>query len=199
MTHGAVMVVYGEQAGQSERRSAEALAHICPELSVYIHRRRAGQPTDTAESRYAKVTMLDWTPFDHTAYLDADTQVCQPIDAGFQMLADGWDMAITPSHNQGEHEWLWHCGAEDQEHTRLALRYQALQLQAGVFFVAKNERTEALWRAWRDEWAAYGNQDQAALLRALQRVPVKTWLLGRPWNGGAIVGHHWGAIRRELQ
>jgi len=198
MTRGVVMVVYGEQAEQSERRACEALIHVCGGLPVHVHRERTGQLTDMAESRYAKVTMLDWTPFDHTVYLDADTQVYQSLDTGFQMLDDGWDMAITPSGNQGRYEWLWHCGGADQEFTRLALRYQALQLQAGIFFVAKNERTEALWRAWEFEWEVYRNQDQGALLRALSKQPVKLWLLGRPWNGGAIVGHHFGAIRRAM-
>jgi len=198
MTCGAVMVAYGEQTAISERRASEALDHICPDLPVHVHRERTGQLTDMAESRYAKVTMLDWTPFDHTAYLDADTQVYQPIDAGFQMLRDGWDMAITVDQNQTEHEWLWHCGGADREFTLLALRYQALQLQAGIFFIAKNERTEALWRAWKFEWEVYRNQDQGALLRALSRHPIKIWLLGRPWNSGAIIGHHFGAIRRAI-
>ena len=197
MTRGVVMVAYGEQVDISERRASEALTHICPDLPVHVHRRRTGQANDSAESRYAKVTLLDWTPFEHTAYLDADTQVIQPIDAGFKMLTDGWDLVITHDTNQSEHNWLWHCGDADKEFTILSLRYQALQLQAGVFFVAKNERTAALWDAWRDEWQVYGNQDQGALLRALQRVSVRLWLLGRPWNGGAVIGHHFGAIRRN--
>ena len=197
MTHGVVLVAYGEQVGISERRAREALVHICPDLPVHIRRDRTGQSNDSAESRYAKVTLLDWTPFDYTAYLDADTQVIQPIDAGFQMLEDGWDMVITVDQNQSEHNWLWHCGEEDKAYTLTRLGYQALQLQAGVFFVAKNERTEALWRMWALEWAVYGNQDQGALLRALQQVSVKVWLLGRPWNGGAVISHHFGAIRRD--
>jgi hypothetical protein len=197
MTRGVVMVAYGEQVAASERRACEALAHICPDLPVHIHRERTGQATDSAESRFAKVTMLDWSPFDHTAYLDADTQIYQPLDAGFQPLDDGWDLAVAPSQNQDEYQWLWHCGEPDREATQLALRYQALQLQAGVFFVAKNERTVALWETWRAEWVKFGDQDQGALLRALHRYPVKVWLLGRPFNGGAVVGHHFGAIRRQ--
>lgn len=197
MTRGVVMVVYGEQAEQSERRACEALEHICPDLPVHIERQRRGWATDTAESRYAKVTLFNWSPFDHTVYLDADTQVYQSIDVGFQMLADGWDIVISPSQNQDEYEWLWHCGKVDKAETLKALGFQALQLQAGVFFMAKNERTEALFEAWRTEYSMYGFQDQGALLRALYQHPLKIWLLGRPWNGGAVIGHHFGAIRRQ--
>jgi hypothetical protein len=197
MKRGVVMVVYGEQAEQSARRACEALESVCPDLPVQIERRRGGWVTDTAESRYAKVTLFKWSPFDHTVYLDADTQVYQPIDAGFQMLADGWDIVIVPSQNQDEHGWLWHCGEVDKAETLKALDYQALQLQAGVFFVAKNTRTETLFEAWRDEYPLYSFQDQGALLRALYQHPVKVWLLGRPWNGGAVIGHHFGAIRRN--
>lgn len=196
MTCGAVLIIYGDAAETSALRAHVALSDVCPDLPVHVHRERAGLGTDSAESRYAKVTLLDWTPFDYTVYLDADTQVYQSIDAGFEMVRDGWDIAIAPSQNQSEHEWLWHCGELDRGHTRGALGYQALQLQAGVFFVAKNTRTHALWRAWRAEWEMYGNQDQGALLRALQRAPVRMWLLGRAWNGGAVIGHHFGAIRR---
>lgn len=147
------------------------------------------------QSRYAKVTLLDWTPFDYSCYLDADTQVYGDLQVGFDILADGWDMVITPSENQGD-GWLWHIPDSERQKTKWELGEQFTQLQAGVFFVAKNARTRALWVAWRAEWLRYEGQDQGALLRAFYQYPVKVWLLGRPWNGGAVIGHHFGSIRR---
>ena len=196
MTRGVVMVVYGEQAEISLNRAMTGLTDICPGLPVTIYRERANGHTDMQCSRLAKVTMLDWTPYTYTAYLDADCQVYQPIDTGFQALGDGYDLAIAPSQNQAEHDWLWHCGAEDKALTLAVLGFQALQLQAGVMFVAKTERTAALWACWRAEWERQHDQDQGALLRALYQCPVKVWLLGHPYRGGAVIGHHWGAIRR---
>lgn len=196
MTHGVVMVVYGDKAETAAHRATTALGEVCPEIPVHVHRERAVYPDDATESRWAKATLLDWTPFDHTAYMDADTQVYQDIGAGFQMLEDGYELVITPSQNQTVHDWLWHCGAEDKEFTRSALGFQALQLQAGVFFVRKTERTRRLWGTWKAEWMRHENQDQGAFLRALYQNPVKLWLLSREWNGGSVVGHHWGVIRR---
>ena len=61
--------------------------------------------------------------------------------------------------------------------------------------VAKNERTANLFDAWKREWMRYSGEDQAAFVRALYSAPVKIWLLGHPWNGGAAIGHNWGAMR----
>lgn len=191
------MVVYGEAAEVSVRRALDALDSICPELPVTVYRERTDGYTDTQCSRWAKVTMQDWTPYDVTAYLDADTQVYQPIDAGFAAIEDGWDVALTPSQNQGE-QMLWHVAEPERSETIASLPFNTLQLQAGVMFFARNARTRALWARWRVEWERYKGQDQGALLRALYACPVKVWLLGREWNGGSMIGHHWGAVRRGL-
>lgn len=195
MDCGAVLVVYGEQAETSARRALEALAAVCPSLPVTVHRERADGLTDSQCSRWAKVTLLDWTPYRYSAYLDADTQVYEDIRAGFDVLRDGWDLALAPSQHQGQQS-LWHVAEPERRETLAALPIDSLQLQAGVMFVARNERTAALWAAWHEEWRRWQGQDQAALLRALHRTPVKIWMLGQPYNGGAVVAHHWGAIRR---
>jgi hypothetical protein len=191
------MVVYGEAAEVSVRRALDALDSICPELPITVYRERANGYTDTQCSRWAKVTLLDWTPYDVTAYLDADTQVYQPIEAGFHAIEDGWDIALTPSQNQGE-QVLWHVAEPERSATLAGLPLDVLQLQAGVMFFARNARTRALWARWRIEWERYKGQDQGALLRALHACPVKVWLLGQPFNNGAVIGHHFGTIRRGL-
>lgn len=190
------MVVYGQKAETAAQIARDALRRVSATLPVCIHRERSGQATDTAESRYAKVTLLDWTPFDQTAYFDADTMAySSDCMIGFEMLADGFDLVIVPSNSQGDDNCLWHVGKPDRAYTLDMLRYTPLQLQAGVFYVAKNARTHALFAAWAREWSRFGNQDQGALLRALAQVPVKIWLLGRPFNGGAVIGHRFGAVR----
>lgn len=194
---GVVMVVYGDAAEIALNRAALALSEVCPALPVTVHRERVPGYTDMQQSRHAKVTMLDWSPYQYTAYLDADTQVYQDISAGFEALENGFDLAITPSQNQGE-RMLWHCGERDKAETLTAVGAESLQLQAGVMFVARNARTRALFDGWRAEWEKYRDQDQGALLRALYQCPVKVWLLGQPWNGGAVCAHHWGSIRRGV-
>lgn len=144
-------------------------------------------------ARRAKLAMCTYSPWDQFLYLDADTRVHGDISAGFDILADGWDMAITASDHQ-EQEWLWHVG--DNERAETEERHGRLvQLQGGMMFVAKNDRTRLLFEAWQYEWSRYQGEDQAALLRALQIAPVKLWLLGRDYNGGALVEHRFGRAR----
>jgi len=194
-TRGAVIVAYGERAKAAAGVCMDALKVVCPDLPVTVYCTPAGDLSDEQESRRAKATMLRWSPYRQTAYLDADTVPVSDISAGFAMLDDGADLVITPSDNQGD-TWLWHVGEDERAETRAALGFQALQLQAGVLFVKRNRRTRLLWAAWEQEWNEHQGQDQAALLRALYQCPVKVWLLGKPWNGGAVIGHRWGAIRR---
>ena len=150
---------------------------------------------DLQRSRWAKVTLDLWSPFDYTLYLDADTRVRGNLAAGFQMLEDGWDMAIAPSGRQ-EIGLLGHVQQGEREATLDELvNPLPLQLQAGMIFFRKNGATARLFRAWRREWLRWQEQDQAALLRALCREPARLWLLGRDWNEGALVEHLFGRAR----
>lgn len=149
-------------------------------------------------ARRAKVNLTNLVPpsWDAFLYLDADTRVRGDLSAGFEILADGWDMAITYSENQ-ERDWLWHIPDEErrtmEEH---GLRLMGPVLQGGMWFVARNERTDALFAAWAAEWEHYQREDQGALLRALRQAPVRVWLLGRAWNGGELVEHLFGRARQ---
>jgi histidinol-phosphate/aromatic aminotransferase/cobyric acid decarboxylase-like protein len=67
-----------------------------------------------------------------------------------------------------------------------------LQLQAGVFFFHKSPAVLELFTAWREQWERFEDQDQAALLRALDKTPVKVWILSYLFNGGELVQHLFG-------
>jgi hypothetical protein len=205
LIRGVVYVAYGDPARREATASIQSLlkrndlpvtvlsdAPLLNTTHVYA-------PDEDHGARWAKLNLNILSPYEHTLYLDADTRVYGDLSAGFDILADGWDLAITPSVNQIDtRDWLWHCDAGDRAETVQAWGFFPLTLQGGVFYVARNERTNALFAEWRAEWRRYRNQDQGALLRALQRVPVKIWLLGRPWNGkkGGIIEHLFGAARR---
>ena len=152
--------------------------------------------SDKQRSRLAKVRLFSWTPYKDTLYLDADTRVQGDISAGFDILDDGWDMAMTPSANQpGDGFWLWHVGDEEREETRRYYDTEPIQLQGGMFFVRRNDWTRTLCDAWTDEWRRWGDEDQGALLRAMKACPVRLWMLGRDWNGGELVNHLFGRTR----
>jgi hypothetical protein len=164
----------------------------------YVHFPQPPDYTNVQKSRWAKVNLDNWSPFDHALYLDADTRVRGDISLGFRVLDDGFDLVICPSIQQGN-DSLHHVGADDKERTLSAIGYDdALQLQAGVFWFRKSDAMHALFQAWREEWLKFEEQDQGALMRALHKRPVKMWVLSNVWNGGAVIDHRHGrAVTRK--
>jgi hypothetical protein len=144
-------------------------------------------------ARRAKLNVDKLSPWDRFLYLDADTRIGSDLSAGFDILADGWDLVITASDNQ-ESRLLWHVPEQDKELTLLE-NPRPLQLQGGVFYVAKGGNMRAFFEAWREEWQKFGQADQGALIRALHRAPVRVWIMGRPYNGGEVVQHRFGAAK----
>jgi hypothetical protein len=200
---GVSYVAYGSAAVAAARCSIKSLRQFhswpvavvtnAPETFRDCIAIRYGEPG--AGARRAKLNLDNLLPAEWQSflYLDADTIVHGDLGAGFDVLADGWDLAITASEHQ-EIGWLWHAGEAERALT-LEECGRALQLQGGVWYAARNERTAALFAAWRAEWERFGAIDQGALLRALERTPVKLWLLGHDYNGGELVEHLFGKAR----
>jgi len=198
---GILYIAYGKDACREVASSIQSLRDWHRDLPVAV----IGEAIEGAQhipfarrdriGRWAKVNLDLLSRWGQTLYLDADTRIRQPITAGFQMLADGWDLVMTPSRNQGT-DWLWHVGEEERRETILSVGIRAVQLQAGMMFFRQCEAVKHMFAGWRAEWERYQGQDQGALLRAIYQAPLKVWLLGRPWNGGAIVEHRFGAIGR---
>lgn len=200
MERGIVYVAYGANAriqasmSMATLRRYTALPIACVSDNPLPAARHVYHPDADPGGRLAKLSLDTLSPYEHTLYLDADTRVKGDIGIGFEVLADGWDVAIVPSTRQGG-DVLGNCTEEDRALTRETLD-EPLGLQAGVMFFRKVPRVVALFAAWREEWARFRTMDQAALLRALWRVPVHIWLLGRAFNGGALLEHHFGRARR---
>jgi hypothetical protein len=140
-------------------------------------------------ARWAKLHLDALSPFKLSLYMDADTAALADISALFGMLGDGWELVIAPSARQGA-DVLGHLPRADRVLTLEQLGGLPLNLQAGVFGFRQCGAIRRLFAAWREEWRRFEDQDQGALLRALGRVPVRVWLLGRAWNGGEVVGHY---------
>jgi len=186
-------VSYGDRA-QLETRFSKESASRWSDLPQRVITRDVGAVSNKIASRYAKTTLLDSTTFEQVLYLDADTRVNGKLQPGFDMLDDGWDIVMTASNSQ-DTDLMWHLQEAEAEATLNDLGYLPLALQCGVMFVNRNERTLEFWRAWHEEWMRYADEDQGAFLRALNRVPLKLWILGRPWNGGAVIDHRFGMVR----
>ena len=205
MSRGVIYVAYGERARDEFYRSHSLLLryHDIP-VSLVSDRAYPGVswisfPDLDRGARQAKLSIDLLSPYDQTLYLDADTRPYQYIASGFHSLDDGWDLAICPSTQQGS-DFLWRCSKREIAETMDSFSSnRILSLQGGVMFFSKNNRVHAFFARWREEWAKYKDQDQGAMIRSLAANPLKVWLLGRPWNGGAIIGHVFGrAARKEM-
>jgi hypothetical protein len=199
---GVLYVAYGPAAIYEAERSILSLKRYHPAWPVLVvgEKRLQGakfikvpDDNDKAPGRWAKVRLDQFSPFDDTLFLDADTRVYGKLDIGFDLLAAGWELVMIASGPQAE-EALGHLCQKERYET-LTETVDPLQLNTGVMWFRKCERVGRLFDEWRRQWERYKDKDQGALLRALEVRPVKLFLLGRPFNGGAVVAHRFGACR----
>ena len=195
--------VYGLNAQREAAQSIKSLRTIWPEVEVLVvgdsvegASRRIPYAASDDGGRDAKTRLGELSPWQRTLYLDADTRVRADVRAGFEILADGWDVVTVPSKCHGT-DWLWHVGGEERAATESEMGGKLLTLGGGVLWWDRNERTAALWAAWRAEWLRWQGQDQGALMRAYAANPCRIWLLSRAWNGGHCIEHRFGAARAK--
>ena len=146
-------------------------------------------------SRWAKLNIDELSPYKTVLYLDADTRVRGDLTSGFEIVESGFDLVVMPSSNQ-DGDLFWHVSEKEREFTFREVGYLPLQIQCGVWFTNINLRTKRFFQAWRAAYREFEDEDQAAFIRAFHRVPIKIWLLGFPWNGGALINHLFGRTRK---
>jgi hypothetical protein len=215
---GVLVVAYGEPARAcadrllaSVRRHMPGLA-VCAVSDVPLGREDVWReyPDLDLGGRRAKTCMDELAPtaWEVVLYLDADTELLGRVDGALGPLLDGWDAVACP--NPPRWARLADAGRPDnadelRETAALFGTTEILQLNGGVFGYRRSPATAALLRAWHAEWDRYGKRDQAALLRALHRCPVRLWLLSDEYNrlvryrdpsARTVIAHHTGQARR---
>lgn len=207
---GVVYVAYGDQARVQAALSARTLVERNPGLPFrvitderFVKQARFPEmltiyheDTDPG-ARGVKLNVDLLSPFDHTLYLDADTRVMQDITMPFDLLDRGWEMCIAPCRQQEPDEVHGHINAEERAATFEEIGFDILALQAGVIYFRKCDAVHHLFAEWREEWARWHDMDQAALMRAIVRCPVKLFPLNRSYNGGRVIQHFYTYARRE--
>ena len=196
--NGVIYIAYGDRA---KREAALSIASLKRhnDLPVTVINEAVFNDsqwkTDEQKSRWAKVNLPQLVDYDRVLYVDADTRIKGDITPGFDLL-DNWDLAIAPSKNQGNALFAHIKNeAEKQETLRELGNWQPLQLQCGLIFLHR-QRCANLFECWRAEYLRYNDKDQAAFLRALNKCPVRIWLLSQDWNGenGTIIQHLFGKV-----
>lgn len=209
--HGVAYIAFGDKARQEMQESWTAIGKLelglpvtmmtsATQLSASIRQAiPVHEDNHIALSRWAKATLDQWTTFQKTLYLDADTRVVHPsFTVGFELLYSGWEMVMCLSDHQGTGA-LWHVSEEEREATLDEIGFTPVQLQCGVVWFDKTPAVQRLFEAWRSEWLRWKGQDQAAFLRALHYCPVKLAVLGKPFNSGegTVIQHLFGRLRHE--
>lgn len=198
MHRGVIYVAFGHNAKMAKQKSYNTLRKVNPDLPVFTIDETTFTGNPGFGARWAKLNVdkiapLEW---EQILYLDADTLVHQSLEKGFEILEDGWDMALTASINQGG-DCFRHIGVEERIFTQDFIGDAfPLQLQLGLFYFNRDTCGE-FFEAWRKEWERFKEQDQGAFMRAYYKLspPVKIWLLGRPYNDtkkDSIVQHLFG-------
>jgi hypothetical protein len=191
ISSGIIYIAIGQQAQNEAEKSITSFRQY-NDLPVTVLGSPVNGYTNKQASRWTKLNLDVLTEYEKVLYLDADTRIHGDLTIGFNFL-DGFDMAIAPSTQQDSSIFA-HIGADERLQTITEIGYLPLQLQAGVMFFHR-ERCAEFFKVWRQEWLRWQEQDQAAMLRALKRYPLRIWLLGRDWNGGKLVDHLFGRCR----
>jgi len=192
---GVYVVAYGGPARDCATRCLESVKRYMPGIGrALVSSEPLGPETvclcekdEDIGARSVKTRMYDVAPaeWEYVLYLDADTELIAPVPFLFDVLRDGWDMAICV--NPGKYAVAKNMKRPDNldecAYTFEQLGTdQVLQLQGGVMSFRRNERTAAFFHAWHDEWQKWAKRDQGALLRAMYAHPVKLFVLGVEWN-----------------
>lgn len=191
---GVYVVAFGDQARECAVRCVDSWHRHMPGVPVAV---ASDHPVGNEDvfvksadedigGRSVKTKAYDLTPaeWERVLYVDADTELVAPVWYLFEALL-GWDFLIclnavkfVVASNMRRPDNLDEC----QETYDLFGTEQLLQYNGGVFGFRRNERTAVLMRAWHKEWEKHGKRDQAALLRALHKYPVRLLTLGIEWN-----------------
>jgi len=198
---GIFVVAFGGPSRKCARRLVKSCQKHMPGVPVAVitdtplgvgeiwieHPDGEGIPGSDIGGRSAKTRIYDLAPqeWQYIQYLDADCELVAPVPLFFDLLQDGWELVFCTSpgkyyviRNMRRPDNQDECGVTYDELGSEEL----LQLQGGVFAFRRNQRTARMMRAWHTEWQRWGKRDQAALLRALYKNPLRMYLLNTRWN-----------------
>ena len=178
---GVYYVAYGKPARECAERAIASFKKYMPGVEVALV---SDAPLDAGEDifiehedadiggRSVKTRIYDLAPahWEYVMYLDADTEVVADISFLFQVLEDGWELAIclNPNRYVTTADMRRPDNEEECNETyRIMGHDDLLQLNGGVFSFRRCSQTERFFRRWHEEWRRWGARDQAALLRVL--------------------------------
>ncbi|NJR68059.1 MAG: hypothetical protein HC771_04810 [Synechococcales cyanobacterium CRU_2_2] len=131
-------------------------------------------------SRWLKTNLNRVSPYTETLFLDADILPLQPVTPLWDYLADrDWAMAADRLPTV---EMCDHVAVEEKTYTLMRSPPNTLQFNSGVLLWRDNPATQTLFEQWYAEWQVFQQQDQLALVRALQTTGLPVATLPKTYN-----------------
>ncbi len=191
---GVYLVAFGAPAKACARTCVASIRAQAPGLEVCLVSDEdlgiADYPVIHREmdigARHQKLMIDDLAPkhWSQVLYLDADTELAGSIEFLFRIL-ERWEFVICKDMDKFSivHRGMsrYDRGEYDQTVAELGSD-QLLLYNGGVFGFRRGPRTAAFFKRWQAEYERWCQRDQGALLRALQAVPLRMYLLGNTWN-----------------
>jgi Nucleotide-diphospho-sugar transferase len=116
-------------------------------------------------SRNLKTQLAKITPYQETLYIDSDMLPLKSIAQIWNYLSEA-DLAMVhdelPTIAQCDH-----IAKEELDYTMGILPGSTLQFNCGFMLWRNNEKTQALFDQWQQEWQCFQKHDQLAMVRAL--------------------------------
>jgi len=225
---GIMYMVFGARSSAAAQKSYESIRefHDIPAMAVGDHRVPGMKHVKwTGESPWAKDEprgqsfyagrvkpfLYNYSQFERTLYLDADTLILKPILDGFDFLDDN-DVVIADDgrliknlfkkSKQGP-KWDW---LRDQQAFTLKYlggneRPDPPSINTGVIFFRKSHGSESFMANWYEEWCRIPKWDeQMPFLRAERNVEDSSVIkhIDARWNSNnrnykdLIIYHYWG-------
>lgn len=190
---GALYIAYGEKARRGVNKSISTLRQFDPELPVAVVGDPGAKRCDadywiphpdlSLGARDAKTRMYSLSPWKHTLYLDADTEVVGNTEGGLRLL-EFFDVVLAIDPNKILSRVNWKAlDPQEVAATKAEIGTAEVQYyQSGVIFFRRNDRLRAFFQEWHTQWQRWRKQDQMALLRALYSHPVRVAPMREPWN-----------------
>jgi len=130
------------------------------------------------QNRNHKTSVIDYTPYDRTLYLDCDTEVQNGIISGFEFL-DYFDIAFVsrpiPSYSM-TNKW------NGDIHLKNIPIEDIATFHGGVFFFDK-KNSKSFFDTWNNKYHEFGyNYDQYSLVHAIYKSDVRLLPLPIKWD-----------------
>jgi len=216
---GVYCVAFGEPSRDCARRLIKSTKEFMPNVPIMLvssEPLNCGEDLFISESdrdvggRWAKLSVDRLAPADweYILYLDADTELMEPVDFVFDLLRDGWEFVICK--DMADRHYLAQMDRGDNSVECRATEEmigtdRVMQYNGGVFAFRRTAATKEFFEGWNREYDRWCGRDQGALLRSFHTTPMRTFVLLNQWNASdryelppgdlAIIHHNMEARR----